>query len=441
MVLAGGGFGAFAAFQEPTTPQGLSLRGMNLGGLTKAELRQKLETWWATEKTSVIQPKSYLLSKQPAAVSLEEMGVRPDWDASTSKIVFESYTGKLLGNTTMGTELQMVWKLDAGNLGGLASFVKSHARKKQPARVKFSDGVIKRNYEVTSFTLDDAKVGEAALAAVAKGAESFEIPMSMEAPSVPNAALDSITDVVSSYSTSFNLGKANRCDNIRLAASRLNGVIVMPGEIMSYNETVGRRLISEGFKLAGVYKNGKHDTGIGGGVCQVSTTLFNACALANLGIVQRSNHSMPVAYVPLGRDATVDYGSLDLKVRNAMQNPVAIVSEVHGDTLTFRVLGKKDPELKVALVTTDHSSWGRPIQYVTDPTLPAGKTKLVEPGSTGRRCITWRIVKRDGVQVKREKIGVNLYRASPRIIARAPAPLVVAPPPAPAGSPPPEPPE
>jgi vancomycin resistance protein YoaR len=421
LVLVCGGFGAFAAFQEPTTPMGTSFKGMDMSGITAGELKERLQAWWDTRKSVAIAPYSPLLEVQPAPLTPSRLGIKPDWDATAERLQFESYTGKLLSQRIQGGEVQVAWTLGAADTQSLADFVKRNARKRQPAKVEFSEGVIVRTPEVTSFKLDSRSVASRALDAIQADASRFELPMIEEKPHVSRQALDSIKEVVSSFTTRFNLAQGNRSSNIRLAASKLNGHILMPGDTLSYNETVGRRLVTEGFKLAGVYRNGKHDVGIGGGICQVSTTLFNAAAFANLKIVERSNHSMPVPYVPVGRDATVDYGSKDLKIRNNADTPVAIVSEVNGGSVTFRVLGTKDPSLSVSLITTDHSSWSNSLKYVNDPTLPVGKTKVIEKGSIGRKCITWRIVRKDGEEIIRERIGASYYSPSARIVARGSA--------------------
>jgi len=192
---------------------------------------------------------------------------------------------------------------------------------------------------------------------------------------------------------------------------------------------VGQRTKKAGFQLAGVYKQGKHDVGIGGGICQVSTTLYNACLLANLQIKQRSNHSMPVAYVPLGRDATVDYGSLDLIVENSTKGPIAVNSEYKPGRLTFRILGKREPGLVVKIVAGKPRAWERGSRIVADPTLKPGQHKVVDKGSRGHEVVTTRLVIKNGVVIKRERLGRSYYTGGEKIIAVAPSavPVVVRP--------------
>jgi vancomycin resistance protein YoaR len=420
LVLGGGAFVAFASLQEATAAKGTQLFGQDLSGMPAKEIRTRLNDWWSRAQAKKLQPTCAESTQAPAPMTYADLGVEPDWDKTISAIKFDSYANKLLGQELAGAPIHIAWKFSPKSFTDLARFIEDHAREPHPASVRMEAGVIKRDYEGTSFKLDEAEVGRAAIDAILQGKQTFELPLDQAPPKISRADIDSIRDVVSQFTTKFNAGNRNRSSNIRLAASIIDGTVVMPGETFSYNETVGRRTAEKGFKMAGVYKNGKHDVDFGGGICQVSTTLFNAAALADLKIVARSNHSMPVPYVPLGRDATVDYGSLDLKFQNSMSTPIAITSAVSGGTITFKILGTKLPSgMKVTMETSDHRSWGNKVQYVTDPNLAPGRTKVVERGSAGRACVTWRVVELNG-NVTREKLAESNYRATPRIIARGP---------------------
>jgi vancomycin resistance protein YoaR len=186
---------------------------------------------------------------------------------------------------------------------------------------------------------------------------------------------------------------------------------------MSFNGLVGRRTPQAGYRIAGVYVNGRHEVDFGGGICQVSSTLYNAALLANLKIAKRSNHSMPVPYVPLGRDATVDYDSgTDLLIENNSDGPIAVDAEYLPGKLTFRVLGQKVPGQSVKIVQGPRRSWGNGTRVVRDPRLPAGRTVVQESGSAGHALRVTRIVLRDGVEVARESLGVSHYPGGDRIV-------------------------
>ena len=418
LLLAAAGFAGFITLQESTTPPGTTLAGEDVSGLTKEQLETRLRAWWTIKRTATLQPSSHLLAKQPTSMSLTELGIEPDFEATLKAVNMQDYAESLLGKTVSGGAISVVWKQVGGSFEELKAFVDNNAKTTQPASVTFSGGRFVRVYEVPTFTLDETAVGAAALKAMNDRKPKFEMPMATGDYRVSKEDVDAINLVVNSFSTTFSTGNVNRTHNIKLAASSLNGVVLLPGETLSYNETVGRRTAKNGYKMAGVYANGRHEVDYGGGICQVSTTLFNAAALANLEIVNRVNHSMPVPYVPVGRDATVDYDKIDFKFRNNYDTPIAISSEIVGGKMTFYVLGSEKLDVEVKMITTDHSSWGNKTQYVSDGSLPAGRTKVIEKGSIGRKCTTWKIVEKDGVEISREKMFDSIYRASPRIVAR-----------------------
>ncbi|HWQ89026.1 MAG TPA: VanW family protein, partial [Desulfitobacteriaceae bacterium] len=152
--------------------------------------------------------------------------------------------------------------------------------------------------------------------------------------------LEVITEPISQYTTYFDSTLVNRTQNILLAAEALNGKILAPGERFSFNESVGKRTAEAGYKEAPIISEGAFIPAIGGGVCQVSSTLFNAVILAHLEILERHHHSLPINYVPPGQDATVSYPSLDFKFRNTLDAYLQIRSFAEGDALTFQLYSK-----------------------------------------------------------------------------------------------------
>lgn len=141
-----------------------------------------------------------------------------------------------------------------------------------------------------------------------------------------------------SCTTSFKTSSANRSSNIEVAASRLNNLIVMPGQTVSVSDTILPRTRKNGYKEAGVYANGVHTTGLGGGVCQISSTVYNAVKNAGLTVTERKAHSMPVSYLPKGLDAAIAAGSKDLKFRNDYSTPVVIYTDTANKQLTVNVV-------------------------------------------------------------------------------------------------------
>lgn len=141
-----------------------------------------------------------------------------------------------------------------------------------------------------------------------------------------------------------------RTTNLQLAASKINGTVLMPGETFSYNQVVGARTIAAGYKEAPIYVSGQVVDGLGGGICQITSTLYNAVLYANLQIVERSNHQFVPSYVTASRDATVVYGSIDFKFKNNREYPIKLVCSVSGGLATFQIFGlKSDNEYDVEI--------------------------------------------------------------------------------------------
>ncbi len=179
------------------------------------------------------------------------------------------------------------------------------------------------------------------LSQIKEGGGTVTVPICISYADVTAAMLQEklFNATLGSYSTNYGGSTSNRSANIARAASLLNGKVIAPGEVFSFNDTVGPRTTGNGFYTAKEYVNGQSVDGIGGGTCQVSTTLYSAVLYADLGIVSRENHMMTIGYAPLGQDATVAYGSVDFKFRNTTDAPVKIAASTGGGTITVKIIG------------------------------------------------------------------------------------------------------
>ncbi len=185
-----------------------------------------------------------------------------------------------------------------------------------------------------------------------EGCEPVRIPYYTAPPAITEQVLKDklFANTLASYSTSYGGSTSNRKANIARAASLINGKVLAPGEVFSFNDTVGRRTTENGFYLGKEYINGKSVDGIGGGTCQVSSTLYSAVLYADMNIVERLNHMMSVGYIPLGQDATVSDTGVDFKFRNSTDYPVKISAYTTGSTITISIIGTQwEPARKVEL--------------------------------------------------------------------------------------------
>lgn len=250
--------------------------------------------------------------------------------------------------------------------------------------------------------------------------ESYIIPLKITTPSITtnHIGTEAFPDLLATYSTNYSTRNVNRSTNIRLASSKINGIVLMPGETFSYNSTVGKRTAANGFKSAAVYSGGEVTTGIGGGICQVSSTLYNSVLLSNLQIVERYNHGFNPGYVPAGRDATVSWGGPDFKFKNNRNYPIKIICTNSGGTITTKIFGLKEEneyEVEIQSYITGY------IKYNTitkqDPTLAPGTTKVIANGSNGCKAVSYRILKQNGQVVSKTLLANDTYNPHNKIVA------------------------
>lgn len=222
-----------------------------------------------------------------------------------------------------------------------------------------------------------------------------------------------LNQIMAIYSTQFDPGNPDRVQNIKTACSALDNSLIYPGQSFSFNTWVGPRVTEAGYKEAQVIFMGKLVPGVGGGVCQVSSTLYNTVLLSNLKIVQRFNHSLPSNYVPMGRDATVVYGGIDFIFENTNRNPILIVAKVESPFVTIAILGAKSGWDKVVLETKTIETYPFPVKEIPDPELPRKSRIKVREGVNGYKVELWReIIQSDGTSQK-DLVNTSIYPAQP----------------------------
>ncbi len=241
------------------------------------------------------------------------------------------------------------------------------------AYYQVSDNEVMVIAEVSGRYIDKEETA-AKIAQVVEGAPNVEIPYYVSEAAIKASDLQSklFNTTLGSYSTNYGGSTANRAANVANAARRINGKILASGEVFSFNGTVGKRTVENGFKEAPEYIDGATVMGIGGGTCQVSSTLYNAVLYSDLGIVYRLNHMFPVSYCPLGQDATVSDSGVDFKFVNDTDYPVKIVSSANGGTITVSIVGtQRDVPHTVKIKNTSSATSGgtnvSSVRYVYDP--------------------------------------------------------------------------
>lgn len=223
-------------------------------------------------------------------------------------------------------------------------------------------------------------------------------------------------ELLSTYSTLVGPESDHRTRNMMLAVRALDGAIIRPGEVFSFNATTGPKTPARGYLPAPEIADDRMVTGTGGGVCQVSSTLYNAALLAGMEVVERRAHSQFLDYIPLGRDATVYDGLIDLKLRNARAHPVVLSAQIKQSRLTVGVLGHKEdlpfPQVVVGQVEAVEPG----VQNKFDPALPMGQRVIETNPKQGYRVNVYRVFFKDGVEVGRELLSRDYYRAQDEVI-------------------------
>jgi len=221
--------------------------------------------------------------------------------------------------------------------------------------------------------------------------------------------------VIATFSTKFDPSDEGRTENIRIAAEALDGTLLAPGETFSFNKRVGPRVEALGYKEAPVIIDGELVPDIGGGVCQVSTTLYNAVLLAGLQVTARTPHSIPASYVPLGRDATVAYDYIDFKFRNDTGRHVMIKAWTKGNTVSVAIVGYSAPFRNPRLETEIVSVTRPAVEETKTADLPRGERRVLRQGREGYHVRVWRIIETDRGEV-RELVSTSVYKPGARVI-------------------------
>jgi vancomycin resistance protein YoaR len=363
-------------------PTGSHLDELNLSGMSSQEAEEKIKSW-AQDKLE--QNLFLVYNETEVQSSLDELGISLDYDKTWKDL-----------KKNPGQKVDSSLRVD---------FVKAN-QVIQEKLSKFTRAAVDATYKIENdkFIIKPAVPGRAvqvdSIIHEIEGCSFVNLPrkINVKVDDIPaTVTTDSLNTlafdgVIGEYTTKFNPSDKNRTSNLKAAAAKMNQVVLKPGDILSFNDTIGPRTIETGYKDAYIIINNEYVQGIGGGICQVSSTLYSAAVLANLAIVERTPHAVAVTYLPIGQDATVNYPNLDLKIRNDSESIVYIRSEVKSNTLTVRIYGKKTNKV-VRFEQQIEKEINFETVRKTDPSLPPGTVVQEQQGSKGYVVKTWKIVK------------------------------------------------
>jgi len=395
-------FGVFRwnhAWQGRIYP-GVKVEGIGLGGLTEQEAEQKLESIRDELLASKVK---LVLGDHVQQVSRRDLGFQLDPVENTRLAMMAGRSGPVWERPRelwqafyyqVDAPLKVTLDNDRAK-SVLQAFANDLSTPPQNAKLVVNDA-----YQVKIIESKPGKVLDldASVNALAQDTFPFDEVVDLhlvdQQPKVTTQDVlgMKVTGLLASYTTYFDTSNVNRTYNVNVAADALDNSLVKPGQVFSFNQVVGPRSEEKGYKEALVIEQNKFTPGIGGGVCQVSSTLYNSVLLAGLQIVERSNHSLPVTYVPLGRDATVAYGLYDLRFCNNTGGYLYIKTRAGGGALTIAILGNTAEKKKVDLETDVDKILDFKVVTENDPALYQGKTLVETEGVKGYQVRAYRVI-------------------------------------------------
>lgn len=423
---AKGNFGAKDEFC-----QGVSVGGIDIGGLTKSQGQKKV-----TDYIKALNARRVTIAIDKNQVSAEASALGFTCDSAQTKETLEK--AYQLGKT--GNIFSRFQKLSrADRKKGifelnyevdekvLKKFLKGHCTrfdvKAKNSRLKLKNGVFiaTKSRKGRELQLDEsvAVVSHDLLKEVGESPIEISAVVSVTEPEYTKKQVEKCKDVIGSYSTSYATSTSARATNVKTAANYIDGTVVYPGKTFSVIKTIKDRTEENGYMPASEYSSGKVVEGIGGGVCQVSTTLYNAVINAELEIVERSPHSMVVSYVDVSRDAAISGDYKDFKFKNNTDVPIYIAGTADGATLSFRIYGQETREenrtIKFKSEILETIEPGEPVETV-DATKPASYRTVTQSAHVGYKARLWKLVYVDGKRTEKIQLNSSSYAAEPEYI-------------------------
>lgn len=413
-------------------PDGLRVGEQELGGLSREEADQKIEEYVSGLPDQKI---SIQVGDQTLETTSKAMGLfwsnRDAVDEVVSGLTEGNLLRRYMAQTDLkqeGAQLQVETAVDqAAMTAFLTEQCSGMEGGPKNASITRQNGEFVITPSEKGVTVDIEATVQAVNEAVAAGLDE---PVTAEAvvteaePEITTEMLSTIKDVLGTYTTDFSSSSSARAKNLEVGSAKLNGHVLMPGETLSGYECLQPFTRANGYEPAASYENGQVVDSIGGGVCQLSTTMYNMALEAELEITQRQNHSMIVTYVDPSRDAAIAGTYKDLKITNNYSTPIYIEAYTSGRKLTFTCYGQEtrpeNREVEYVSETLSRIDPGAPIERVNNSLAP-GTRRKVSSGHVGIKSRLWKVVKVDGVETERTLLHTDTYNASKSVYEVGPA--------------------
>lgn len=424
LFLACGTLVGYYTWDRHTIVNGVKISGINVGNMTQSQAKSAADK----EIDRLLNQTVNLTDGQHSNdVKLSDLGLsisddkalKDAYDISRTGSVYHRIIAKMDAEKGVSFQFSSQWD-DKKMQESLDKLFGQYNKPAIDASYKITDqNTMLIESEQTGSTYDvDALKTQIKAINYLKPVSGLNVNFKDQQPKVTAAQLEGekITGLLATYTTHFDPSQTARTENVQLAAKALDKAVIKPGDILSFNNIVGERTVEGGYKDAYIIVNGKFIPGLAGGICQVSSTLYNTGLLANLSVVQRSNHDLAITYAPLGQDATVAYPDLDLKFRNTTAGYLLIRTRTTSNTLTIDLYGKVNPGQEVTITDSTESVVQPEEQRVVDKTLKHGESVVKQQGQPGYVVKSIRTVKVNGKVVSSEPLQKSLYKALPKII-------------------------
>ncbi len=424
-------YGSAITRQDRIIP-GVQVEGTSLSGKTREQAEEILRAFEKENQDKEIQLKGeYTTYKIP----LRDLGYKLNVDELVDEAYAVGRSGDGFENIMEAAKTLIVSKhLEIKDLysdENLDEQVKILAekidREPEDAQLSFTekDGELKVKLtgDHSGTKLNQKKTRELLQMPVEEG-QVLELPIKQLSANIKKEDLVDMDSVLGEFSTDYSSSEPNRKDNIALSSIKFSHVLLKPGEEISFLNTIGDITKENGFKTSNVISDGEFQRGLGGGICQVSTTLYNAIVRADLEIVERHSHSKPIGYVANGTDAAVVQPSKDLIFKNDFAHPVYITAKADGKKLEYIVYGsKKDKDYDIELVPVSLGSYGPKTVVKYSNALYVGQQKVEKIGSRGYSYKTYRVKKVGDKEVERTLLNESYYTPSNRVVIQGTKPM------------------
>ncbi len=409
---------------------GVSIGNMDVSNMTRSEEQKKVDDYVKSvqEETVTLQ-----VGDKEKSFPMSDLGMV----CANPQVTDQAYDLGKTGN--LYERIKTVYQLtkQPKNYDLTFSFDEKKARKKikkteKTFLAKKKDATISRKKgkfvitdEVNGIDMDLDKNADAIIDILSKGdwdQKSIVFPLEYTEDKAKHTRkeLSVIKDKLGTFTTSYGGSPSGRCINVANGAKLINDTLLYPGDSFSVHDAVTPFNEENGYRLAGSYENGTTVQTYGGGICQVSTTLYNAVLRAELEVLERSNHSMTVHYVELSEDAAISGEDKDFRFKNNLKNPIYIVGSTDPDdeTITFTIYGKeyRDKNRSIEFVSECTGTHSPSEKIIKDKTMEEGKKKVEQEGRTGYSARLWKVIHVKGKEDKREQINSSYYISTPRIV-------------------------